>query len=355
LRPLRFWLIALAALLLVLWLLSGVLLPFVVGIAIAYLLDPLVDRMEARGLPRWAGTLAALVAFAVVVAGTFVLLVPLFQVQASMLVEQAPRIVEALRREAMGLLEILYERLDPEDVQRLRSAAAQYAGDAALYVGGLLRDLLSRGFALLDLLSVLVIAPIVAFYLLRDWNRMVDTVDGWLPRRHADTIRTEMREVDRTLAGFLRGQGAVCLILGGFYAVALSLAGLDFGLTIGVVAGVLTIVPYVGSAVGFLASVSLAVVQFDEWWRVGLVAGIFLFGQAVEGNIITPRLVGGSVGLHPVWVMFALLAGGYLFGFLGVLVAVPVAAVVGVLLRFALRQYLASPYYGGEPPGRAEP
>jgi predicted PurR-regulated permease PerM len=349
-RPLRFWLIALAALLLALWLLSGVLLPFVVGIAIAYLLDPLVDRMEARGAPRWAGTLAALLAFAVVVLGTFFLLVPLFQVQAAMLVEQAPRIVEALRREATGLLEVLYERLDPADVQRLRDAAAQYAGDAALYVGGLVRGLLSRGFALLDLLSVLVIAPIVAFYLLRDWNRLVDTVDGWLPRRHADTIRAEMREVDRTLAGFLRGQGAVCLILGGFYAVALSLAGLDFGLTIGVVAGVLTIVPYVGSAVGFLASVSLAVVQFDEWWRVGVVAGIFLFGQAVEGNVITPRLVGGSVGLHPVWVMFALLAGGYLFGFLGVLVAVPVAAVVGVLARFALRQYLASPYYRGEPP-----
>lgn len=349
-RPILFWLLALAAFLGCLWLLSGVLTPFVLGIATAYLLDPLVDRLERLRVPRWAGALLALLAFAALAAGAVLLLVPLFQVQATLLIDAAPRIVDTVRREAMAWLDVLAEELRPEDLERLRGAAAQYAGDLAVYAGGLIRALLGRGFAVLDLVSVAIIAPVVAFYLLRDWDELIRRIDGWLPRPHADTVRAQMREVDRTLAGFLRGQGAVCLILGGFYAAALTLAGLDFGLTVGLLAGVLTIVPYVGSAVGFLASVSLALVQFDDWWRVGLVAAIFVAGQTVEGYVLTPRLVGGSVGLHPVWVMFALLAGGYLFGFLGVLVAVPAAAVIGVGARFALSRYLDSPYYRGGGP-----
>lgn len=353
-RPLRFWLVALAAALACLWLLSGMLLPFVLGIAIAYLLDPIVDRCARLGLPRWAGTLVALGGFAVAIAGTVVLLVPLFKVQLLRLADRLPVLVERVRDELVPALLGLVDRLRPEDVERLRSAATDYAGDVVVWIGSFLTGLLSRGFAILDVISVLVITPVVAFYLLRDWDLIVSAVDGWLPRRHADLIRAEVREVDRTLAGFVRGQSAVCVILGAYYAVVLTLVGLDFGLSIGVVVGVLSIIPYVGSAVGLVASVSLAIAQYDSWTMVGVVAGLFLFGQFIEGNFITPRLVGGSVGLHPVWVMFALLAGGYLFGFLGVLVAVPVAAVVGVGARFALRQYLASAYFrgrGGGPGG----
>ena len=346
-RPLRFWLVALAAALASLWLLSGMLLPFVLGIAIAYLLDPVVDRCARLGLARWAGTLVALGGFAVGIAGTVVLLVPLFKVQLLRLADRLPMLVERVRDELVPALLGLVDRLRPEDVDRLRSAATDYAGDVVVWIGSFLTGLLSRGFAILDVVSVLVITPVVAFYLLRDWDLIVSAVDGWLPRRHADLIRAEVREVDRTLAGFVRGQSAVCLILGTYYAVVLTLVGLDFGLSIGVVVGVLSIIPYVGSAVGLLASVSLAIAQYDSWTMVAVVAGLFLFGQFIEGNFITPRLVGGSVGLHPVWVMFALLAGGYLFGFLGVLVAVPVAAVVGVGTRFALRQYLASAYFRG--------
>lgn len=346
-RPLRFWLLALAAALVALWLLSGMLLPFVLGIAIAYLLDPVVDRCARVGLPRWAGTLVALVGFAIGIAGTLVLLVPLFKVQLLRLADRLPTMVDRVRDELVPALLGLVDRLRPEDVERLRSAATDYAGDAVVWVGSFLTGLLSRGFALLDVVSVLVITPVVAFYLLRDWDLIVAAVDGWLPRRHADVIRAEVREVDRTLAGFVRGQSLVCLILGGYYATVLTLVGLDFGFSIGVVVGVLSIIPYVGSAVGLVASLSLAVAQYDSWTMVAVVAGLFLFGQFVEGNFVTPRLVGESVGLHPVWVMFALLAGGYLFGFLGVLVAVPVAAVIGVGARFALRQYLASPYFRG--------
>ncbi|MFN8720686.1 MAG: AI-2E family transporter [Rhodospirillales bacterium] len=346
-RPLRFWLLALAATLASLWLLSGMLLPFVLGIAIAYLLDPIVDRCARLGLPRWAGTLLALCGFAVGIAGTVVLLVPLSKVQLLRLADRLPMLVERVRDEMVPALLGLVDRLRPEDVERLRSAATEYAGVVVLWIGSFLTGLLSRGFAILDVVSVLVITPVVAFYLLRDWDLIVSTVDGWLPRRNADLIRAEVREVDRTLAGFVRGQSAVCVILGAYYAVVLTLVGLDFGLSIGVVVGVLSIIPYFGSAVGLLASVSLAIAQYDSWTMVGVVAGLFLFGQFIEGNFVTPRLVGGSVGLHPVWVMFALLAGGYLFGFLGVLVAVPVAAVVGVGTRFALRQYLGSAYFRG--------
>jgi len=344
-RPLRFWMIALAFALAALWLLSGMLLPFVLGIAIAYLLDPIVDRCTRAGLARWAGTLVALCGFAIGIAGTLVLLVPLFKVQLLRLADALPGMVERVRDEFLPALLRLVDRLRPEDVERLRTAATDYAGDAVVWIGSFLTGLLSSGVAILDVISVLVITPVVAFYILRDWDLIVAAVDGWLPRRHADLIRNEVREVDRTLAGFVRGQSAVCVILGAYYAIVLTLVGLDFGLSIGVVVGVLSISPYVGSAVGLVASVSLAIAQFDSWTMVGVVAALFLLGQFIEGNFITPRLVGGSVGLHPVWVMFALLAGGYLFGFLGILVAVPVAAMVGVGIRFALRQYMASTYY----------
>jgi predicted PurR-regulated permease PerM len=209
--------------------------------------------------------------------------------------------------------------------------------------GGVLRS----GQAVLSLLSILVITPVVAFYLLRDWDRLTARVDSWLPRDHAEVVRTQLREIDRILAGFARGQATVCLILAAYYGGALTVAGLEFGLIVGVVAGLASFVPLVGSIGGLVLSVGLALLQFDETWRVLVVAAIFVAGQAVEGNYLTPKLVGDRVGLHAVWVMFGLLAGGALFGFVGVLLAVPVAAVIGVLARFALTQYLASPLFRG--------
>ena len=207
--------------------------------------------------------------------------------------------------------------------------------------------------AALSLASLLVITPVVTFYLLRDWDHLVARVDSWLPRHYAGTVRVEVRKVDEILAGFVRGQSSVCVILALFYAIGLTLAGLNFGLVIGLVAGLLSFIPFVGSAVGFVASVGMALVQFDDWLRIGIVAAIFVIGQAVEGNFLTPKLVGDRVGLHPVWVIFALLAGGFLFGFVGVLLAVPVAAVVGVLTRFLMAQYLDSTFHRGDQAGDA--
>lgn len=349
-RQLRFWLIGLALLVVALWLLSPILLPFVAGMAIAYLLDPLVDRMEAARVPRWAGTTLVLLGFLLALVLFVLLLVPLVQGQVAHLVEVLPQYATLVRERALPALDRLLHRLPPADVERLRAAAGNYAGDMAGWIATLVTRILSSGLALFDVVTLLFITPVVAFYLMRDWDRMVATVDSWLPRANLVTIREQAREVDATLSGFVRGQATVCVVLGLFYALALSAAGLDFGLVIGLVSGILSFIPYVGTLFGFVASTGLALLQFDEFWRVGLVIGIFLFGQAVEGNVLTPKLVGDKVGLHAVWVMFALLAGGSLFGFLGVLLAVPVAAVIGVLTRFALGHYLASRYYQGETP-----
>ncbi|WP_114391845.1 AI-2E family transporter [Oleisolibacter albus] len=352
-RQVRFWLIGFSVFVLLLWLLGEVLGPFVAGMAVAYLLDPLVDRLERSRVPRWLATTLVLLSFVVVVLLALLLLFPLLRGQVEQLIHSVPGWVEWARNEAMPKLEALVARLAPEDVERLRTAVGDYAGTAVSWVGNVLRGVFSGGVAIVDIISVLLITPVVAFYMLRDWDKLLTAIDGWLPRPHAETIREQAREVDRTLAGFVRGQASVCLALGLFYAVALSLSGLKFGLIVGLFAGLLSFIPYVGSLTGFLASVGIAFFQYDEMWRVGLVAGIFIVGQAVEGNVLTPKLVGDRVGLHPVWVMFALLAAGSLFGFVGVLLAVPVAAVIGVLVRFGLRQYMASPLYiggvGGHP------
>ncbi len=352
-RQVWFWLIGLAIALVVLYLLRGVLLPFVAGMAVAYLLDPICDRLERWGLSRTLATTVLTIVFLVIVAAALVLLVPVVVGQLANLVERAPAFAKALREQLANFLALAESRIDPAFVERMQGALADSANRLFSWTTEVIAGVLSGGAAVANTLSLIVITPVVTFYLLRDWDRIADTVDGWLPRAHAPTIRRLAGEVDQTLAGFLRGQGTVCLLLGLFYATGLSLAGLEFGLVIGLAAGLLSFIPYVGSIVGMLLSVGLAFLQFDDWLRIAIVAAVFFVGQALEGNVLTPRLVGRSVGLHPVWVIFAILAGGALFGFVGVLLAVPVAAVVGVGIRFALTRYLASPYYdaGGGPRG----
>jgi predicted PurR-regulated permease PerM len=194
--------------------------------------------------------------------------------------------------------------------------------------------------------------PVVAFYLLYDWDRMVARADALLPRQHAETIRSLIAEISDVIAGFVRGQGLLCLFLGVFYAAGLVIIGLNFGLLIGLGAGLLSFIPYVGTILGFVIAVTVAFVQFSpDWIWIAATVGVFVLGQFIEGNILQPRLLGGRVGLHPVWLMFALFAFGYLFGFVGLLIAVPAAAAIGVLVRFAVRRYLASPLYAGDAPG----
>lgn len=346
-RQIRFWLLALLLFIVALWLLSGVLLPFVAGMAVAYFLDPLADRLERAGLNRTAATTIITMAFVVLLVLVSVLLVPVLQGQVGSFVVRIPGYVERLAERAQPLLDEVQAYLSPADVERLRAAVGEFAGTAIGWVGGLLKQVLASGVAIFNLLSLLFITPVVTFYLLRDWDRMVAKVDSWLPRRHAPVIRAQLAEIDRTLAGFLRGQASVCLALAGLYGVGLTLVGLEVGLVLGIAAGLVSFIPYVGSIAGFAFGVLLALAQSHEWALPAMVAGVFLVGQVIEGNFLTPKLVGDRVGLHPVWIIFALLAGGSLFGFVGILLAVPLAAVIGVLVRFALARYLESPLYGG--------
>ena len=342
----RGWLVIAGLFVVFVILFQGILLPFVAGLAVAYFLDPAADWLQRRGLSRTLAAAFVLIVFSLAAVTGLLLLLPLLQAQVVELIGRLPEYLSILQRRSLDLFEGLRATLSEEDVERLRSGLSSNIGAMLGWLGGVLKGLVGGGLALFNLLALLFVTPIVAFYLLRDWDRIVETVDGLLPREHLHTIRQQARIVDETLAGFVRGQASVCLILGTFYAVALTLAGLDFGFVIGFLAGLISFIPYVGSTFGLIASVGLALVQFDEFLRVALVAAIFFGGQAIEGNVLTPKLVGDRVNLHPVWVIFSLFAGGALFGFVGLLLAVPVAAVIGVLVRFAIAQYRDSDMYG---------
>ena len=346
-----FWLVAIGAFLIALFVLRDVLLPFVAGMAIAYFLDPMVDRCERAGIGRTTGTVVVLVVFTVLVFGFVLLLVPVIKVQADRLVVAAPAVLAMVESHLEALVILLGG--SPED--SVLDRFPDLTRNVAKWLGGVLGGLISSGIALLNLLSLIFITPIVAFYLLRDWDRLVAAIDDLLPRAQANTIRDQMRQIDRTLASFLRGQAIVCVILGTFYAAGLSLVGLEFGLVIGLFAGLISFVPFVGAVTGGVMSIGFALIQFAEPQWVLAVAAIFVAGQALEGNVLTPKLVGDAVGLHPVWVIFALLAGGALFGFVGVLLSVPAAAVIGVLTRFGISRYKDSPLHRhGIPPADDE-
>ncbi len=353
-RQVQFWLISLAVFCLFLYVFSGVLLPFVAGMAVAYLLDPVCDRLESLGMGRMWATLTILFTFIFLLVLFFILLLPLLGNQLALFLERFPDLVHKLQvllSEYFPADLATLAGLNPDDLQ---SSMSKLIGQGASFVGKLAQSVWSGGQALLSILSLFVITPVVAFYLLLDWDHMVERIDGWLPRDHLAEIRALAAEMDDAVAGFVRGQVSVCVILGCFYAVALAVVGLNFGLLIGMVAGLVSFIPFVGAGLGLVVSVGVALVQFwPEWPWIIAVAAIFGAGQFLEGNILQPKLVGESTGLHPVTLMFALFAFGYLFGFVGMLVAVPAAAMIGVLARFALRQYLASPVYKGT--GHAAP
>ncbi|MGC2856707.1 AI-2E family transporter [Novispirillum sp. DQ9] len=342
------WLIVAGLTLGAVYLLRGVLLPFVAGAAVAYFLDPAADWLERRGLGRTVATVVITAFFVVLLAGALLLLIPALQHEISRFLGNLPGYAAALEERIRPLIEQARQVLPADQVDRLREGAGGMVGDAAGVAMDVLRQVLTSGLAILNVLGLLILTPVVAFYLLRDWDGIVAKVDGWLPRANAPTLRAMARDIDSTLAGFVRGQATVCLALGTFYAIGLSIVGLDLGLVVGLASGLLSFIPYVGSIAGFIASMGLAFAQFSDWTPIAAVAGIYIAGQALEGNVLSPWLVGERVGLHPVWVMFALLAAGSLFGFLGVLLAVPVAAIIGVVVRYSMAHYLDSRLYQGE-------
>jgi len=342
----------LALLVFLLYQLRDVLLPFVAGAALAYALDPVADRLERLGLGRLAATLLILATFVCGLILALIVVVPLAANQIAALVASLPTMIAKLQAIIAERAGPLIERAGGAGAfQELQSSVGNLTGQAVAWLLGFLRSLWSGSQAVVGIVSLLVVTPVVAFYLLVDWDRMIATLDRWVPPRHRDTARTLAREIDGAITAFIRGQTLVCLLLGTFYAVGLWCVGLNFGVLIGLMSGLLTFIPYVGSLTGFLLSTGVALVQFSpDWVSVVLTVGVFLVGQFLEGNVLQPKLVGDAVRLHPVWLMFALLAFGSLFGFLGLLLAVPVAAAIGVVARFGVKRYLESRlYHDGTP------
>ncbi|GIX08506.1 AI-2E family transporter [Elioraea sp.] len=340
---------ALAAVALALHLFASILLPFVLGALIAYLLDPLADRLEAVGVPRSLAAVALVVALLALIILFLLLIYPLILAQLNILLSLVPQYLRALGNLMQEALVWLEERLGPEVVdRRLRELATGQINTMLGWVTGAVATVLGGGVQLFNVLMIVVVTPIVTFYLLRDWPKMVASVDSWVPRRYIPTVRELAREIDRILSAWVRGQALVCLIFAVFYAVALTAAGLQLGLIVGLTAGLISFIPYVGTLSGFVISVGMAMVQFADWRDVALIAAIFVTGNIVEGYVIYPRLLGDRVELHAVWVLFALFAGGALLGFIGVLLAVPAAAAIGVVARYWLKRYRASALYRDE-------
>ncbi len=345
-----FWAGATLALFLLIALLREILLPFVVGAAIAYFLDPLADRLEKIGLSRlWATILIVLLFGLLFILGVLFVL-PLLLDQLIDLAHKLPGYFLSLRELAAGYMKEWFGEQWVEKQLGQDGSVKELAEKATEWIGKLLPTVLSGGLAIVNFLALVVITPVVTFYLLLDWDRMMGDISSWLPRDHAKTIHQIADDIDEVISGFVRGQITVLVILGVFYVLGLTLIGLNFGLLIGLGAGLVSFIPFVGAIVGLAVGGAVAVVQFwPEWHLVVAVLAVFLVGQVIEGNILSPMIVGDRVRLHPVWLMFALFVFGYLFGFVGMLLAVPAAAAIGVLVRFGLQVYLRSSLYKGAP------
>ncbi len=344
-RNILFWLAVTIGFFVFLYLIRSVLLPFVLGMATAYFLDPAADKLQQWKCSRNVATLTITSLFFSLIILAVFLGVPLIASQISTLLNAIPDYIATFNRDVVPLVEQKLSGLSPSLLADIKGGISSSTGLVASAVANFFTGLLTSGIAFINILSLVLITPVVAFYLLRDWDRITASIDALLPRKHADVIREQLAIIDKTLAGFLRGQLNVCLLLGLYYAVGLSLIGLNSGFLIGMITGFLVIFPYVGLLVGMASGMAVAFFQFDDVTPIALVLAVFVSGQILEGNFVTPKLVGEKVGLHPVWVIFAMLAGAALFGFVGILIAVPFAAVVGVLTRFAINQYHNSAYY----------
>ncbi len=350
-----FWLGVGVLLIAVLAIFRDILLPFIAGIAIAYFVNPLVDRLEARGVARgFAALLIVGLALTAFIAA-LILVAPTIAAQAKQLAVTLPGEAERLR---VIIEASLKEKLGPR-YPGLETAIAKGLSDLQASGAGLIGQgitlVLGRSTALINVFSVVLITPLVVFYMVVDWHAMLKTVENWLPRQHKDTIVSLASDINGAVSAFIRGQGTICLLLGAFYAIGLSAVGLRYGLVVGLATGLLAFIPIVGWALGLIVALSLALAQFGlDLWPLAMVAGILCAGMAIDTAILSPRMVGEEVGLHPVWLIFSLFAFSYLLGFVGTLIAVPLAAAVVVLVRHALKLYMQSDVYLGPtsgPPG----
>ncbi|MET3931268.1 putative PurR-regulated permease PerM [Lysobacter sp. OAE881] len=348
LRRLQWTALALAVCWLV-WVLAPILTPFVFALILAWLGDPLVDRLERAGRSRNVAVTLVFTAMALIVLAGLLILVPLLERQIETLIASWPHyrdwfMVTALPWVEQRLGIELTDWLDFGHLSQLvRENWDRAGGIAATVLGYLSRS----GFAVIGIVANVALLPVITFFFLRDWDLLVERVASLIPRDHLDVVSRLAHESSEVLSAFLRGQFLVMLVLGVMYGLGLWAVGLDLGILIGLIAGLLTFVPYLGPASGILLGVIAALVQYGDWQHVAGVLVVFGIGQVIESYVLTPKLVGDRIGLHPVAVIFAVLAGGQLFGFLGMLLALPVSAVVNVLLRYAQERYRHSRLYVG--------
>jgi predicted PurR-regulated permease PerM len=349
-RPIAFWITMLAAVIAAVVLLREILLPFVAGMVIAYLLDPLATRLERMGMNRLVATLVIVAIFIVGFGALLVITTPIIVRELAYFIENLPRYLQQLQAFANNPDHPWLNKIVGEGIGAAEKSLGELTTLAAGWSAAFLHSVWSGGQALLSVFSLAVVTPIVACYLVYDWPHMVAVVDNWVPPARRETVRALAREIDDTIGGFVRGQSVLCLILGVFYAAALWLIGLNHGPLIGFSAGLIGFVPYLGSLTGMVVATCVAIAQFwPNWAPIVAVPAIFFVGQSLADYVLSPYLVGRRVNLNPVWLMFALFAFGYLFGFVGLLIAVPLAAALGVLVRYGIAKYYASPIYGPPP------
>ncbi len=340
-----FWSVLAIITLLFLQAVHSILLPFVMGIVFAYLLDPVVDRLEAW---KWRRSLAALcitIVFFVVIIGALALLFPMLLSELVALIKQLPGYYDAIQTRYAPTWNQWLERMGPDMAGKVQENIAGWNSTVLSYSDEVLQGTLKSGLGAINTLSLLFISPIVTFYFLNEWDRLAARIKALVPETRRGEYSSIVADIDTTLSGYLRGQLNVCLLLAAFYAIGLTLTGLQYGMVIGIAAGLLSFIPYIGLAITMVVGLLVAVFQFGDVVNVLIVLGVFVAGQMIEGNFITPKLVGDKVGLHPLWIMFALLSGGALFGFTGVMVAIPVASILGVLVRFLVEKYKQSDFY----------
>lgn len=344
-----FWVGFLALFIGFVWLFNEILTPFILGLAIAYLLDPVMRKFARKQVPRWVTALVILTLFFSFLTLMFILVAPMVFRQAQMLIEQTPNYIQNLMDYLGPYLIWIQDRVGEDYIQQMNDYLKGSAGKIVGVTGGIVGGIATGGKVVVDFATTLILTPLVAFFMMKEWPDIIRWVESLYPRQHITLIRGLLRRIDQKVAGFIRGQIIVAFLLGVIYAVALTVAGLNYGFLIGIGAGIFSIIPLVGSTLGLLAGIVVAWFQTGDLIYTGIIAAIFMGGQFIEGNFLAPKVVGDSVGLHPLWIMFALLAGASLFGIVGMLIAIPVAAVVGVLGGFAIDQYKASPLYQKEP------
>jgi len=343
------WVIFFIITIIILWFFKGILLPFVVGMAMAYLLDPLADALERLKFNRFMATFTVLAIMMIAFVGGAFLIVPLVVKQIAGLVELLPSYIAKLQELANQWMPEVYSYVGEERIVQLEEGAANFLGQGLGFATKFASSIMQSGLAVLNGFGLLVVTPVVTFYMLLDWDRMIAKADTLLPRKHRKEIKLVLKDIDNAMSGVIRGQSSVVAILSVFYAASLSIAGLNFGLAIGLISGLLSFIPYVGFSIGLVLSVGVALVQFwPDWIMIVTIIMIFMVGQFLEGNVLYPKLVGASINIHPVWLMFALFACGLIFGFVGLLLAVPLVAISGVLIRFGLEKYKTSTLYLGE-------